>query len=117
MNAKAQARLSTENFLRLALRRNELQLHYQPRVGFSTGEITGVEALLRWKHPRLGLLMPDQFLSVAEDSGLIVPIGEWVIEEAFRQVAAWQKKSAAVWPLRLISPPHNYLTQTNLYQS
>jgi diguanylate cyclase (GGDEF)-like protein/PAS domain S-box-containing protein len=93
MNAKAQARLSTENFLRLALRRNELQLHYQPRVGFATGEITGVEALLRWQHPRLGLLMPDQFLSVAEDSGLIVPIGEWVIEEAFRQVALWQKKS------------------------
>jgi len=93
MNAKAQARLSTENFLRLALRRNELLLHYQPRVGFATGEITGVEALLRWQHPRLGLLMPEQFLSVAEDSGLIVPIGEWVIEEAFRQVAVWQKKS------------------------
>ena len=93
MNAKAQERLSIENFLRLALRRNELLLHYQPRVGFSTGEVTGVEALLRWQHPRLGMLMPDTFISVAEDSGLIVPIGEWVMEEAFRQVATWQKKS------------------------
>jgi diguanylate cyclase (GGDEF)-like protein/PAS domain S-box-containing protein len=93
MNAKAQERLSIETFLRMALRRKELLLYYQPRVGFSTGEVTGVEALLRWKHPRLGLLTPDKFISVAEDSGLIVPIGEWVMEEAFTQVATWQKKS------------------------
>jgi len=93
MNAKAQERLSIENFLRNALRRQELVLHYQPRVGFSTGEVTGVEALLRWNHPERGLLMPKQFISVAEDSGLIVPIGEWVFEEAFKQVAGWQQKS------------------------
>jgi len=93
MNAKAQERLSIENFLRNALRRQELVLHYQPRVGFSTGEVTGVEALLRWNHPERGLLMPAHFISVAEDSGLIVPIGEWVFEEAFRQVAVWQQKS------------------------
>ena len=93
MNAKAQERLSIENFLRLALRRRELVLHYQPRVGFSTGEVTGVEALLRWNHPERGLLMPQHFISVAEDSGLIVPIGEWVFEEAFKQVAGWQRKS------------------------
>jgi diguanylate cyclase (GGDEF)-like protein/PAS domain S-box-containing protein len=94
MNERAQERLSIENYLRLALRRNELQLHYQPRVGFATGEVTGVEALLRWQHPRLGLLMPEKFIGVAEDSGLIVPIGEWVMEEAFRQVALWQQKSS-----------------------
>ncbi len=93
MNAKAQERLAIENALRGALRRNELLLHYQPRVGFKTGEVTGVEALLRWNHPQLGLVAPDQFMSVAEDSGLIVPIGEWVFEAAFNQVAAWQEKS------------------------
>ena len=92
MNAKAQERLSVENYLRLALRRNELELHYQPRVSFATGRVTGVEALIRWQHPRHGLLLPEKFIGVAEDSGLIVPIGEWVIETAFNQIAAWQKK-------------------------
>ncbi len=93
MNARAQERLAIENFLRLAVRREELVLHYQPRVAFATGEITGVEALVRWVHPRRGLLMPDKFIGVAEDSGLIVPIGEWVMEHAFQQVAEWQRKS------------------------
>ena len=93
MNAKAQERLAIENVLRLAQRKGELLLHYQPRVGFKTGEVTGVEALLRWNHPQLGLVAPDHFMSVAEDSGLIVPIGEWIFEEAFRQVAGWQQKS------------------------
>ena len=93
LNAKAQERLSIENYLRLALQRDELVLHYQPRVSFKTGQITGVEALIRWQHPRHGLLSPEKFIAVAEDSGLIVPIGEWVIEHAFAQVAQWQKKS------------------------
>ena len=93
LNARAQERLSIENYLRLALRRDELLLHYQPRVSFKTGQITGVEALIRWQHPRHGLLSPDKFIGVAEDSGLIVPMGEWVIERAFQQIADWQKKS------------------------
>ena len=93
LNAKAQERLSIENYLRLALRRDELLLHYQPRVSFKTGKITGVEALIRWQHPRHGLLAPDKFIGVAEDSGLIVPMGEWVFEHAFAQVAEWQMKS------------------------
>ncbi len=92
MNARAQERLSTENYLRLALRRDELVLHYQPRVSFATGRVTGVEALIRWVHPRRGLLLPDKFISVAEDSGLIMAIGEWVIETAFNQLAEWHKK-------------------------
>ena len=92
MNARAQDRLSTENYLRLALRRDELVLHYQPRVSFATGRVTGVEALIRWVHPRRGLLLPDKFISVAEDSGLIIAIGEWVIETAFNQLAEWHKK-------------------------
>ncbi|MEQ1517905.1 MAG: EAL domain-containing protein [Usitatibacteraceae bacterium] len=93
LNAKAQERLAIENYLRLALRRDELCLYYQPRVSFKTGKVTGVEALIRWQHPRHGLLTPDKFIGVAEDSGLIVPIGEWVFEHAFKQVAEWQKKS------------------------
>ena len=93
MNARAQERLSIENFLRLALRRNELLLYYQPRVSFLTGQVTGVEALIRWQHPRRGLITPDKFIGVAEDSGLIVPIGEWVIENAFRQIAEWRERS------------------------
>ena len=75
------------------MRRDELLLHYQPRVSFKTGQITGVEALIRWRHPLHGLLAPDKFIGVAEDSGLIVPMGEWVIERAFEQIAEWQKKS------------------------
>jgi diguanylate cyclase (GGDEF)-like protein/PAS domain S-box-containing protein len=90
MNARAQERLSVENYLRLALRRNELVLHYQPRMKIATGELVGVEALIRWQHPRRGLLAPGKFIDVAEDSGLIVPIGEWVLENACDQIRAWQ---------------------------
>jgi len=91
MNVRAQERLSIENYLRLALRRNELVLHYQPRVRLADGALTGVEALVRWSHPRRGLLAPEKFIDVAEDSGLIVPIGEWVLENACRQAAGWQR--------------------------
>jgi diguanylate cyclase (GGDEF)-like protein/PAS domain S-box-containing protein len=89
MNTRAQERLSVENYLRLALRRHELVLHYQPRMKAATGELVGVEALIRWQHPRRGLLTPDKFIDVAEDSGLIVPIGEWVLEAACGQLRAW----------------------------
>jgi EAL domain-containing protein (putative c-di-GMP-specific phosphodiesterase class I) len=99
MNARAQERLSIENYLRLALRRNELVIHYQPRMRLSDGALTGVEALVRWSHPRRGLLLPGKFIEIAEDSGLIVPIGEWVLERACRQVGLWQK--ALGRPLRL----------------
>ena len=91
MNTRAQERLSVENYLRLALRRNELVLHYQPRMNVLTGALVGVEALVRWQHPRRGLLSPGKFIDVAEDSGLIVPIGEWVLHSACAQLAAWQK--------------------------
>jgi diguanylate cyclase (GGDEF)-like protein/PAS domain S-box-containing protein len=91
MNTRAQERLSVENYLRLALRRNELVMHYQPRMNVATGALVGVEALIRWQHPRRGLLSPDKFIDVAEDSGLIVPIGEWVLDTACAQVRTWQK--------------------------
>ena len=91
MNARAQERLSVENYLRLALRRGELAVHYQPRLRAADGELVAVEALVRWQHPRRGLLAPDKFIEVAEDSGLIVPIGEWVVERACEQVRLWQR--------------------------
>jgi diguanylate cyclase (GGDEF)-like protein/PAS domain S-box-containing protein len=92
MNTRAQERLSVENFLRLALRRGELALHYQPRMNAASGAVVGVEALLRWQHPRRGLLLPEKFIGVAEDSGLIVPIGEWVLEAACAQMAGWHAR-------------------------
>jgi EAL domain-containing protein (putative c-di-GMP-specific phosphodiesterase class I) len=96
MNARAQERLSVENYLRLALRRSELVLHYQPRMSVATNELVGVEALIRWQHPRRGLLGPDKFIDVAEDSGLIVAIGEWVLQTACAQLREWQKLRASL---------------------
>lgn len=89
MNARAIQRQSLEKDLRRALKRNEFQLHYQPRIELRTGVIAGAEALLRWRHPTRGLLPPLQFISVAEDSGLILPIGGWVLREACTQAKAW----------------------------
>lgn len=89
LNSRAVARQAVESELRRALDMHELVLHYQPKFNLATGQVNGVEALVRWLHPRRGLLCPDQFLSVAEDCGLIVPIGRWVLEQACRQARAW----------------------------
>jgi diguanylate cyclase (GGDEF)-like protein/PAS domain S-box-containing protein len=90
MNARAVERLSLENSLRLALSKKELFLVYQPQIHVATGRVTGLEALLRWQHPDLGLVSPDRFIRIAENSGLIVPIGEWVLRTACRQARKWQ---------------------------
>jgi diguanylate cyclase (GGDEF)-like protein len=83
------ARLELENELRRAIACDQLRVHYQPIVLVSSGHVTGVEALVRWQHPTRGLLAPGAFINVAEETGLIVPLGKWVLEEACRQMAAW----------------------------
>jgi diguanylate cyclase (GGDEF)-like protein/PAS domain S-box-containing protein len=90
LNATALERQVIEGGLRHAIERDELALYYQPKVNLATGAICGVEALIRWRHPLRGLLYPSQFMSVAEESGLIVPIGRWVLGEGCRQAKAWQ---------------------------
>jgi diguanylate cyclase (GGDEF)-like protein/PAS domain S-box-containing protein len=91
MNRKVVERQSVESSLRRALERDEFLLYYQPKVNLDSGEITGVEALIRWQHPSRGLMSPAQFVPVAEDCGLIVEIGRWVLREACRQARAWQE--------------------------
>jgi EAL domain-containing protein (putative c-di-GMP-specific phosphodiesterase class I) len=90
MNIRAVERQSIEEGLRSALERQEFTLHYQPKVNLKTGKIIGAEALIRWTHPTRGLVSPAQFIPVAEDCGLILPISEWVLREACRQARAWK---------------------------
>lgn len=92
LNTKLEQREELEVGLRHALVRNEFALHYQPRIDLTTGRLIGLEALLRWQHPRFGLLMPARFLTILESSGLIHSAGEWVIDTACRQLAAWQRQ-------------------------
>jgi diguanylate cyclase (GGDEF)-like protein len=92
IKAQSIERLRLETELRRAVARQQFSLHYQPKVDMESGQITGVEALLRWKHPELGLVSPAQFIPLAEETGLIVPIGRWVMREACAQNMAWQRR-------------------------
>lgn len=98
---KAQKRLYIENQLRDVIARDELTLYYQPIVSLETGEYLGVEALLRWFHPESGMIPPDEFISIAEEMGMIIPLGNYVINESCRQHAEWRKQMGALAPENL----------------
>jgi diguanylate cyclase (GGDEF)-like protein/PAS domain S-box-containing protein len=99
MSLRAMERQSLEGDLRGALARREILLHYQPKVNLETGQITGVEALVRWQHPRRGLSSPAQFIPIAEDCGVIVPLGRWVLGEACRQTRRWVRAGLPILPI------------------
>ncbi len=99
MNAKAVEHLILENSLRFAIDRNEFRLFYQPQIDLHSNRILGVEALLRWQHPEKGLIEPDRFVPFAEENGLIIPIGEWVLRTACQQAKAWEDEGLP--PMRM----------------
>jgi diguanylate cyclase (GGDEF)-like protein len=92
LNTRARARLSMETNLRQAIGSEQLSLHYQPKFSVASGDVVGMEALVRWQHPTLGRIAPAEFIPVAEESGLILPLGEWILTEACRQLAAWRER-------------------------
>jgi diguanylate cyclase (GGDEF)-like protein len=108
MNQRVSERLSLENALRGALERKEFILHYQQRVDLRTGAIIGAEALLRWMRPEWGLVLPAQFIPLAEETGLIVPIGRWVLQTACAQNIAWQKQGLPAVSMAVSLSPRQF---------
>ncbi len=116
MNERLLERLRIENDLRTAIERDEFVLHYQPQVDLCTGRMVGMEALIRWRHPEIGMVPPGRFIGVAEETGLIVPIGAWVIRTACAQNKAWQR--AGLKPMRIaINLSARQFAQPDLVQS
>ncbi len=101
MHARAMNLLQMESDLRRAIERREFILHYQPIVELETGTISGFEALIRWQHPERGFVSPAEFITIAEETGLITPIGQWVLEEACRQIRLWQDEFPQFPPLQI----------------
>ncbi len=99
MNARLFERMQVERQLRLALEKEEFALYYQPKVSLHTGRIVGMEALIRWRHPQKGIIGPDRFIPLAEETGLIEPIGEWVLKAACEQAKAWRKAGLPKLPV------------------
>jgi diguanylate cyclase (GGDEF)-like protein len=92
LNKLSQERLALEAALKHALERDEIEIHYQPKIEFGGGRVTGVEALIRWRHPQLGLLAPDRFVPLAEETGLIIPIGYWTLRRVCERVCKWREQ-------------------------
>lgn len=109
MNVHSLERLTLESGLRRALERNELLLHYQPILDMRTNRVTGMEALVRWQHPQLGLVPPGQFITIAEETGLIVPIGEWVLNTACATRRAWDERGLPQVMISVNLSPRQFL--------
>jgi diguanylate cyclase (GGDEF)-like protein/PAS domain S-box-containing protein len=101
MNFRANQLFSMENDMRLALERNEFMLHYQPQANLISGMVCGAEALLRWKHPEKGFVSPAEFIPVSEETGQIIPIGEWVLRTACAQLADWRRQGMLIFPVSI----------------
>jgi len=108
MNQRSVAKVQLNADLRHALERDEFALHYQPKLDLATGELRGLEALLRWNHPSRGLVSPAEFIPALEDSGLIVPVGEWVVEQACRQLRLWTAAGLAPLPVAVNLSPKQF---------
>jgi EAL domain-containing protein (putative c-di-GMP-specific phosphodiesterase class I) len=101
MNSRARHRLDLENSLRRALERREFLVYYQPKANLETGEITGFEALLRWQRPDHGLVSPEEFVPLLEETGMIVPVGEWIVGAACAQLKAWEAAGCRALPIAI----------------
>jgi EAL domain-containing protein (putative c-di-GMP-specific phosphodiesterase class I) len=115
MNAEALKRMAFENNLRRALERNEFKVFYQPKINIVNGQIVGMEALVRWQHPEFGIVSPAEFIPLAEETGLIVPIGEWVLRTACLQSKAWQDEGFSQLQVSVNLSPRQF-SQTNLLE-
>ena len=111
MNARALEHLSLENSLRGALERDEFVLYYQPKASVADGSIAGVEALLRWQHPDRGLVSPGEFMPVLEETGLIVPVGEWVLKAVCEQIRTWRRAGIAPVPVAVNFSPRQFASR------
>ncbi|MBI4986208.1 MAG: EAL domain-containing protein [Rhodocyclales bacterium] len=114
MNAQAQQRMSLENDLRRALERQELEMYYQPKVALKSGRIVAAEALIRWHHPTRGFVPPSEFIPLAEENGLILPIGEWLVNEVCRQIRRWRDDGLPTVPCIAVNLSGRQFQRQNL---